>query len=48
MEENFWEIVERAAAVITIFQATPKFIKIAERLLEKLKKRFKKSKRKLK
>ena len=48
MGESFWDIIEKVAAVITIFQATPKFIKIADSLLAQLKKRFKKSKRKLK
>ena len=48
MEEDFWEILERAAAIITIFQAMPKLEKFVDRLLSQLKKRFKKSRRKLK
>lgn len=48
MEENFWEIIERLAAVITIFQATPKIVGKTAELISKLKKRFRKSHRKLK
>lgn len=48
MIDEIWEVIERAAAVITILQVTPRIIDFTARLITKIKRRFSKPKRKIK
>ena len=48
MTDEIWEVIEKAAAVITILQATPRVISFAKRLFTEIKRRFSKPKRKIK